>query len=244
MSFNIKKCAVLTITRKRNPHKYQYDLCNEKVPRVDHYKYLGVTVTSDLRWNKHCQSIRQKASRTLGLIRRTLPSCSREVKARAYTALVRPQLEYGSEVWNPYSTTVMNGLEQIQKTAARFVCCDYNTTTSTSNLVRALHWDQLHTRRLLAQCLLFYKIHYHLINISFPPIIMHAHYYGRHDHNLKYVIPEATIDAYKYSFYPRSVRIWNRLPSSVVNTSRIDSFKEVASTAIRTMQPPVGFSIM
>ena len=77
----------LSITRKRKSRIHEYQLLNEVIPRVNQYKYLGVTITSDLRWNKHCQTIRDKASRTLGLLRRTLPSCSKEVKASAYTAL-------------------------------------------------------------------------------------------------------------------------------------------------------------
>ena len=72
MSFNVKKCAVLSITQKRKPYIFQYHLCNDPIPRANDSKYLGVTITDDLRWNKHCKNIRHKASRTLGLIRRTL----------------------------------------------------------------------------------------------------------------------------------------------------------------------------
>ena len=52
MSFNVKKCAVLSITRKRKPSIFQYQLCNDRIPRANEYKYLGVTITDDLRWNK------------------------------------------------------------------------------------------------------------------------------------------------------------------------------------------------
>ena len=89
--FNVKKCAVLSITRKRSPRVYE---CNDAIPRAK--EYLGVTVTTDLRWNLHWQNIRHKASRTLGLIRRTLSPCYKEFKARAYTALVRPGSGSGS----------------------------------------------------------------------------------------------------------------------------------------------------
>ena len=62
--FNVKKCAVLSITRKRSPRICEYHLDNDVTPRAKDYKYLGVTVTTDLRWNIHCQNIRHKASRT------------------------------------------------------------------------------------------------------------------------------------------------------------------------------------
>ena len=52
--------------------------------------------------------------------------------------LVRPTLEYASSSWNPYTDTDIKHLEQIQKNAARFVCNDYNITTSTSSFVKSL----------------------------------------------------------------------------------------------------------
>ena len=148
MSFNVKKCAVLSNTQKRKPSIFQYHLCNDPIPRANEYKYLGVTITDDLRWNKHCQNIRHKASWTLGLIPRTLSPCTKEVKARAYTALVRPQLEYASEAWNPHTAAGVNSLEQVQRSAARFVHGDYRITSSSalSALVLiALGWESSRT---------------------------------------------------------------------------------------------------
>ncbi|XP_072176118.1 uncharacterized protein [Diadema setosum] len=46
MNFNVKKCGILSITRKRTPSIYQYILSNQVIPRVNEYKYLGVTVTA------------------------------------------------------------------------------------------------------------------------------------------------------------------------------------------------------
>ena len=72
MGFNIKKCAILTITRKRNPSMYQYTLLNEAIPRTECYKYLGINISKDLRWNTHCQSILLKANKTLGTVTQNL----------------------------------------------------------------------------------------------------------------------------------------------------------------------------
>ena len=218
MAFNVKKCASLTITRKRTPIQHDYRISNEIIPRIDKYKYLGVTVTKDLRWNTHCQLLLNKANKTLGLLRRTLSPCTKDVKSRAYTALVRPQLEYGAEAWNPHTSGAAEGLERVQKTAARFVFRDYRRSTSATGLVSQLGWDKLHTRRLLAQSTMLFKIHHQLVNICLPHLITKATYISRRDHTLKLSVPVATIDSYKYSFYPRTIRIWNQLPATAVTT--------------------------
>ena len=80
MKFNVKNCAVLSITRKRSCiFEYQFD--NDAIPRTNDYKYLGLAVTNDLRWNLHCQNLRHyKASRTLGLIRKTCHHAQKRLK--------------------------------------------------------------------------------------------------------------------------------------------------------------------
>ena len=162
-------------------------------------------MSKDLRWTAHCQAILHKANKTLGLLRRSLSPCSKEVKTSTYQDLLRPQLEYGSEAWNPFHTTVVQRLENVQRAAARFVHQHYRRDTSATALITRLGWDPLHTRRLLAQCTMFYKVHYNFVNIPVPPFIIPAPYISRHDHQLKYAVPEAAIDAYKFSFYPRSI---------------------------------------
>jgi len=47
MEFHPDKCQVLTISRKRNPVRYEYVLHGHKLRHVDSAKYLGVTMTSD-----------------------------------------------------------------------------------------------------------------------------------------------------------------------------------------------------
>ena len=240
MHFNIAKCSILTITNKRSPSLFQYTINGQSLARVDQADYLGVTISKDLRWENHCHKITQKANRTLGLLRRTLSPCTHEVKAKAYQTLVRPQLEYASESWNPHHANTINRLEQVQRAAARFVFRDYRRTTSVTPLIDTLGWDTLHNRRLASQLHMFFKIRHSLVNIHFPPVIQPATYIGRHDHPFKYSIPESTIDSYKFSFYPRSVRLWNLLPTSAVMVPSILAFKAATLPAIRMTRPPMG----
>ena len=151
---------------------------------------------------------------------------------------MRPRLEYAAEVWNPHTTTGVDNLEQVQRAAARFIYADYRRTTHVTPLINQIGWESLHVRRLLAQTSMFFKIHHNLVNISFPPCVQPAFYIACHDHQLKYNIPAASMEAYKFSFYPRSIRLWNQLPATAVSAPSVAAFKEAALPAIQVMLPP------
>ena len=48
----------------------------------------------NLKWSKHVQSTTGKASKVLGMMKRNLWNCPKRVRETAYTAIVRPKLEY------------------------------------------------------------------------------------------------------------------------------------------------------
>ena len=111
---------------------------------VESIKYLGVTITSDLRWNTHVSNVCTKANSTLGFLRRNLYSCPHEVKESAYKGLVRPILDYGSSVWDPAGVVLQEELESVQKRAARFVTGNYNYETgSMTGILGQLKWESL-----------------------------------------------------------------------------------------------------
>ena len=75
MSFNSKKCHILSISRKRNKPVLDYRLGQDNLAVVSSYPYLGVTVSSDLRWHLHINGVCSKATRTLNFVRRNIYRC-------------------------------------------------------------------------------------------------------------------------------------------------------------------------
>ena len=135
-----------------------YTLEGTDLENVESIKYLGVTITSDLRWNTHVSNVCTKANRTLGFLRRNLYSCPQEVKEAAYKGLVRPVLDYGSSVWDPPGVVLQEELESVQKRAARFVTGNYNYETgSMTGILGQLNWESLKKRRKDNRLILLYK---------------------------------------------------------------------------------------
>jgi hypothetical protein len=53
MKFHPEKCNVPTISKKRSPSKYNYTLHGHILEHDTSAKYLGCTISSDLKWGKH-----------------------------------------------------------------------------------------------------------------------------------------------------------------------------------------------
>ena len=113
------------------------------LPITDSAKYLGVTISNDLKWNKHVSNITSKANSTLGILRRNLRLSSHTVKTHAYQALVRPHLEYASAVWDPHTHYNTQKLEMVQRRAARYVCNRWHNTSSVTGMLNQLEWVPL-----------------------------------------------------------------------------------------------------
>ena len=102
MDFNPSKCQVIRVTSSRTPLHTQYILHGQVLEGVSSARYLGVDISSNLKWNTHVDRITANASRSLGFIKRNVKTKSPKIREMAYQSLVRPQLEYASSVWDPY----------------------------------------------------------------------------------------------------------------------------------------------
>ena len=81
MRFQPVKCNMMQLTRKHlNKIQASYTLEGTVFENFDNIKYLGVTITNNLKWTTHISNIRTKANRTHGFLMRTLFSCPQNVK--------------------------------------------------------------------------------------------------------------------------------------------------------------------
>ena len=91
-----------------------YKLDGHTLEQVPSNPYLGVQIQEDLKWKEHINNVTEKASSTLGFLRRNLQHCPRECRKTAYIALVRSIMEYGAIIWDPYNKNDINKLENLQ----------------------------------------------------------------------------------------------------------------------------------
>ena len=116
MEFKPSKCQVLHIIRFRKPIMSRNFMHNQEFESVDATKYLGVNISRDLSWKTHINNITARANRTLGFVKRNVQTNkNKDIRTLAYNSLVRPQVEYGSGVWSPYTKENKDKIEMVKK---------------------------------------------------------------------------------------------------------------------------------
>ena len=137
-------------------------------------RYLGVIINNKLNFNEHVNYISNKATKLLNLCRRNLYMCPPDVKATAYNAIVRPNLNYASACWSQHTKKNIDKIEAVQRRAARLTLNYhvYGTNAQLTQKMKSLNWLPLKHQHCIHDLQIFNKIRNNMLNISFPEIFL------------------------------------------------------------------------
>lgn len=197
MSFNPTKCIHMELG-KDLPDFTLY-MNNTPIPQSNSLKYLGVHIQSDLKWQQHTLNIIKQSNKCLGMIRRCLFNASSKTKMLAFNTVVRPVLEYASQVWSPHTKGLQDKLETIQRRAVRWAFrlepLDSVTECMTSNDVVVLG-----ARRQELDLNFLRRVEFGLYEVDLSTYIsFNESHFTRHGT----INPHFVLDQFKYSFYNR-----------------------------------------
>lgn len=117
MKFNSEKFTHLSYgdgnTSERNRVYFNPD--NEVITKRQATKDLGIIMQNNLKFNDQIRLITAKARSMCGWILRTFRSRDKEAMITLYKTLVRPILDYGSQLWNPNKKSEIKEIENVQK---------------------------------------------------------------------------------------------------------------------------------
>ena len=184
---------------------------------------LGVYIHKKLSWNTHIDATVKKANQVRCFLQRNLRSCNSEIKAQSYKIYVRPILEYGSIVWDPYTETNIKKLEMVQRKAARFIFNDWRYTSSPTTMLQDLSLPTLQQRRTESKIKYMHKIlHGNLECLS--GLVTRAR-----NTNIRIIPINARVLTYRHSYVPSTILLWNILPTTIVNEVDFNKFSNSIS---------------
>jgi len=244
MRFNTQKCYVLPTKSKS---QFFYSLGEAILQHVEQNPYLGIQLSSDLKWSTHITGLCKKIGSTIGFLRRNLQNCPQECRRLAYIALIRSSLEYAAVVWDPYLRKDIDKLECMQRQAARFITKDYRSRDPgcIGRMLDTLKLPPLEERRRQLRLTMLFKI----ANDLMPALpagdfltrtsterrrVRPTTYDGYESQNILqrqannnsrcYKVPPSKTDQFRNSFFVRTVVEWNNLPDAVVQLPSPSSF--------------------
>ena len=220
LSFNTKdnKCKVLHLG-KHNP-KHVYYLDQVQLPETNTEKDLGVLVDSDLNWTQHIQKSISKARSLIGWTCRNVISRDKDVLLNIYKNLVRPHLEYCTQLWNPVAKfgkwKIIMDIERVQREFTRLI--ENIGLLPYRQRLNELQLTTLIERRMRGDLIETYKIINGINNYGND-----LYKVSRSGANLLY---NSSLKSYKSDFLPnRVLPYWNKLPTALKFSDSIKKFK-------------------
>ena len=211
--------------------QFEYTLHQQRLEQVQSAKYLGITISDDLDWGQHISEISSKATKTLGFLRRNLAlhlGTLRKLHTKHWFVLSSsmqhlfgiPIMKLRLDRWRRYRGQLPGGPAGDGETPVASATC---------LTILRLEWPSLETRREQSSLTFFYKIHSGTVDLDKDtdkyltpaPNLRRT----RASHESQYTRYFAYSDALKNSFFPRTIPMWNSLPSSVVSSKTIKEFK-------------------
>ena len=140
LPINFEKCCVLDFVTKRSLQLFPiYRSPSLHIKQVSSFRFLGVVVSADFKWNAHFDFILKKAVKRLFVLRNLRRSgCPSNILLRVYTGFVRPLLTYSFSSFCNAPNYLVNRLVSFEKRAFRIMGLDHSSHMSVSDFGESL----------------------------------------------------------------------------------------------------------
>jgi len=222
LKLNPDKCKVMHIGHKMKTDYYvtEEGQLDETTEEKDQ---LGIYVTDDLKVSLQCAKAAFKAASVLRMIKRNFHRIDVKDFRILYKTYVRPHMEYAIQAWSPHMVKDIQILEKVQQRATKCVYGIKNKTYQQRLKIPGIPSLELRRKRDLIET---YKILTGKEGVDRNQLFqLSPNIHSTRGHHLKLFKKPCRINVRKFFFSQRVVDVWNSLPSSVVESLSVNTFK-------------------
>lgn len=215
-------------------HNYDYSIIDEiyklsinldSLERVNVFKYLGLWISSNLKWDKHIDSIKSRIVPyifTLNKLKHIAPMDSLKL---IYYSYIHSHLTYLNVIWSHTSKANMKDLFVLQKRAIKNIINVHPRYPSA--LLFQQNYRSIYSIIVEELALYIYKVVNNLIKHSYEPTQTSE----IHDYNTRrrshYAITNFKSNIRESNVYYKGFELFNKLPSEIRSQNQIKKFKKV-----------------
>ena len=180
----------------------------------------------------------------MNILRKLKYQLNRNTLEKLYLVYIRPILEYAPEVWDNCGACLSLKLERLQLEAARIVT-GLPIFTRSEIVYGETGWEPLDIRRKRRKLQMMYNIEHknaptYLNDLVPPKIHSLTNYPLRNGDDI--VLPFCRLSVTSESFFPATIREWNKLDVSTRNLDSISKFKSALKKDTQISQVPNYYS--
>ena len=218
MKLNASKTQSMIVSRSRTLDPIHPDLLIDNVPLTtcNSFKILGVILDSKFTFEKHIRSVSSSIAQKIGILRKSFKIFGdQSVLKNCFNSFILPCFEYCSPVWSSAADSHLKLLDR-NLNAIKFLIPDLRT-----NL-----W---HRRSISSLCML-YKIYHnpeHPMHSDLPNLYrpLRNTRNAVNSNSLAFSFVRFNTAQFSRSFIPSVTSLWNELPSQVVESLELQTFK-------------------
>jgi hypothetical protein len=211
---------------RKIPHVDNLTTENFKINRVTEFKYLGICLDEELRFDTHANKMISKITLRIHYILRLKRQIPPKKFPLIFNAVVMSCVEYDIQIWAGATGT---SIARVQKVVANSLKswvsprnCTPNTLYEMFNLLRLDEYANYYLS-------LFAKSFTNESNVKIPKLLQNFVTIHESVHETRssfaFVIPPHKTVLYEKSVKYRLIKFWNNLPNEIKNTDHFDYFK-------------------
>lgn len=228
-----EKSHCLVIQSKHQHNSPTYKLKDTDLKHVENTRDLGFHISSDLSFDSHYKAIVKKANYRIYNLFKQLKTNDSLALLRAYKTYIRPVLESGTSVFNPFKKKDIALLESVQNNFTRklFLRCfgtNYDNIPRGPDRAKQLKLPCLRSRRKMIDMTMMFKILTNRISID-PTLFFGAPLTTNRRGNLRLYLPVPKSQARSNFLTYRNLKDLNLLlgeDENIINMS-VSSFKSL-----------------
>ena len=218
MKLNPQKTQSMIISRSKTlyPQHSELHINNTVLATCNSFKILGLTFDNKLTFEKHIRNVASGISQKIGILRKCFKVFGDEaIMLNCFNSFILPCMEYCAPVWSSAANSHLKILDR-NLSAIKF-------------LIPNLKIDLWHRRQISSLCMLHKVYHFqnHPLHASLPDL-SHPVRNTRQAaaaNSVTFLNMRYNTNQYSRCFIPATVRMWNTLPSVVVESVDNQRFK-------------------
>lgn len=242
LTMNTKKTKCMLIRNQTTIHEnLRLNLIIDQTPveQVKSYRYLGLMIQEDLKWDNHVELLARRVTSFCGVINRIGGKVNNSILISIYYAHIHSTFTYLLPIWGPTAPSfLLDWLQICQNNAIRRVFATeyYNGTLNTSQLMTEIKILNSRNSIELESSSLYYKIIHNLIKLNdeFKRNANNHDYNTRHRMNA--IATKYRSNVGRKSVLRNSVSSFNRLSTDLQKAINLRTFRACVKNAILATQ--------